>query len=566
MYKNNFLEKTLVCVILLLFIGLGVPSGISRDIGTIRIRSVEEVSTTFPLNNDYVLAYWKFNEGSGNNLGDSSGNNLDGTISGATWTTGYSGYALDFDGVDDYVALDSYSTILGINKTDDLIFSVYFNSTSTEPGMIYCIAGTNHVPEARIELLSNGTLLFKIWTSMCGISVYSDNTFNNGFWHNVSIFFNGITANPNVKMYVDGDLEANVTEWLCEIGSSDFKKAKIGRRAYSEEAYFDGLIDEFKIIKYPGGNEQEPPNISGPTHGDPSVEYDFTFVTDDPENDEIWLHIDWGDGNETGWIGPYDSGEEVVVSYEWAEEGEYDIKAESKDIWDDSTWSQPHKIRIGNQPPTPPNISGPQFGDAGAELTYTFVSEDFEGEDLYYNVSWGDGEFEDWFGPYPSGEEVTANHTWDSEDDYEITAKARDSPHEKESDWSDPYPIRIGDEPPSAPQITGETTGGVGVDYNYTFKSTDPEGDKLYYWIEWFENDSSAKWEGPYTSGKKIIRNHTWYEKGTYTIRAKAKDVFGAESDWGTLKVKIPRTYQINKQSTKPFFFQFLQRLIQNLH
>jgi hypothetical protein len=563
MYKNSFLEKSLVCVILLIIIGLGVPSSTSGYFGIIRTRSVEEVSTTFLLNNDYVLAYWKFDEGSGIVLQDSSGNNLDGTINGAKWTTGYSGYALDFDGVDDYVALDTYSTTLGINKTDDLIFSVYFNSTLNDSGMIYCMAGTNHVPEVRIELLSNGTLLFKAWTTQCGISVYSDNTFNDGSWHNATIFFNGITANPNVKLYVDGNLEGNVTEWLCPILYSDFKKVKIGRRAYSEEAYFNGLIDELKIIKYPEGNQQpNPPDISGPTVGDPHVEYEFTFITNDLEEDNLWLWINWSDGEYEEWIGPYESGKEVIVSHEWDEEGAYPVTAKAKDIWDDSRLSEPHIIRIGNQPPSPPEISGPQFGDAGEELTYTFVAEDFEGEDVYYNVSWGDGTFDDWFGPYASGEEATAAHAWDTEDYYEITAKAMDT-NGSEGDWSDPYPIRIGDEPPSAPQITGETNGGAGVDYNYTFKSIDPEGDKVYYWIEWFEDDPSAKWEGPYASGKEILRNHTWYEMGKYTIRAKAKDVFGAEGPWGTLKVTMPIT--VSQQSTKPLFFQFLQRIIQNL-
>lgn len=53
------------------------------------------------------IAYWKLNEGSGNIAYDSSGNNNDGTIKGATWVTGIngSGYALNFNGVDDSVSI-----------------------------------------------------------------------------------------------------------------------------------------------------------------------------------------------------------------------------------------------------------------------------------------------------------------------------------------------------------------------------------------------------------------------------------------------------------------------------
>ena len=46
-----------------------------------------------------------FDEGSGTIAKDESGHGNDGTIHGATWTTGISGKALNFDGVDDYVRI-----------------------------------------------------------------------------------------------------------------------------------------------------------------------------------------------------------------------------------------------------------------------------------------------------------------------------------------------------------------------------------------------------------------------------------------------------------------------------
>ncbi len=49
------------------------------------------------------LAYWKLDEGSGTVIGDSSGNNFTGTAkNGTAWTTGTSGSALLFDGVNDF--------------------------------------------------------------------------------------------------------------------------------------------------------------------------------------------------------------------------------------------------------------------------------------------------------------------------------------------------------------------------------------------------------------------------------------------------------------------------------
>ncbi len=47
-------------------------------------------------------------------------------------------------------------------------------------------------------------------------------------------------------------------------------------------------------------------------------------------------------------------------------------------------------------------------------------------------------------------------------------------------------------------------------------------------------------WIGPFPSGQQQTVNHTWNKKGTYTIKAKARDSHEQESDWGTLSVTMP--------------------------
>ncbi len=51
-----------------------------------------------------LIGYWKLDENNGANTADSSGYGNDGIINGATWTSGKSGAALSFDGIDDYVS------------------------------------------------------------------------------------------------------------------------------------------------------------------------------------------------------------------------------------------------------------------------------------------------------------------------------------------------------------------------------------------------------------------------------------------------------------------------------
>ena len=50
-----------------------------------------------------LIGYWPLDEGSGTNASDVSGFSQDGVVMGATWTSGWTGSALNFDGIDDRV-------------------------------------------------------------------------------------------------------------------------------------------------------------------------------------------------------------------------------------------------------------------------------------------------------------------------------------------------------------------------------------------------------------------------------------------------------------------------------
>jgi hypothetical protein len=98
--------------------------------------------------------------------------------------------------------------------------------------------------------------------------------------------------------------------------------------------------------------------------------------------------------------------------------------------------------------------------------------------------------------------------------------------------------------PPTQPTITGPAKGKVEVEIEYNFTTIDPEGDEVYYFIDWGDSSNSS-WIGPSPSGDVVIQSHTWSKKGTYLVKAKAKDIYGAESDWGTLSVTMPCSYEI---------------------
>ncbi len=83
------------------------------------------------------------------------------------------------------------------------------------------------------------------------------------------------------------------------------------------------------------------PTIDGPNTVKVGVDYEFTFSAIDPDGDNVSYYIDWGDGEETGWIGYFESGEEITASHMWNEKGDYILRCKAKDIWDyESEWSE----------------------------------------------------------------------------------------------------------------------------------------------------------------------------------------------------------------------------------
>jgi len=106
----------------------------------------------------------------------------------------------------------------------------------------------------------------------------------------------------------------------------------------------------------------------------------------------------------------------------------------------------------------------------------------------------------------------------------------------------------IENEPPNTPQVSGEINGKVGKSYVYTASSVDIDGDQVYYWFEWGDDNSSG-WVGPYDSGASASESHIWNDEGTFIIKIKAKDIYDQESTWASLTVTMPKN--------KVFVFNF---------
>lgn len=211
-----------------------------------------------------------------------------------------------------------------------------------------------------------------------------------------------------------------------------------------------------------------------------------------------------------------------------------------------------------NHPPYPPTI----YESNGLICV---VTTDPDGDDIYYLIDWDDGTSSGWIGPYHSGEEACFVHTY-LPGVYEIKAKAKDI-YGAESDWSIPYIIIIENLPPEPPLVTGPRKVRVGEKYEWTFVSTDPEGDEITYYVDWGDECGGAEWHGPYPSGEEVTLSHIYPFQDTLIINAMARDSYGSESNFTYFEVEIPRNKVIETTLLLRFFarLQNIVKLLINL-
>lgn len=82
------------------------------------------------------------------------------------------------------------------------------------------------------------------------------------------------------------------------------------------------------------------PVVNGPSSGQTCKDYIYVCSSTDSNRDHIYYLFDWGDGTDSGWLGPHRSGEEVTASHRWTSRGSYEIRVKAKDVNDaESDWS-----------------------------------------------------------------------------------------------------------------------------------------------------------------------------------------------------------------------------------
>jgi len=191
-----------------------------------------------PLETDAnTLALWHFEA----DAKDASGNENDGTISGAEFVDGKFSKCLSFDGIDDYVDVGGSDSFKLNTFTIETWIKwkggqgVFFSTGHVHHGSVY-----NYI----FGIDEDGLLLFFSgggYGFMYNPLMYSNRRIDDN-WHHVAF-----TIDEDIQcLYIDGMLDSKVDASTIGYGSG-FYETIVGMRKFNDDYVFNGLIDEMRI-------------------------------------------------------------------------------------------------------------------------------------------------------------------------------------------------------------------------------------------------------------------------------------------------------------------------------
>lgn len=193
---------------------------------------------TYTCNTDLV-AYWKFDEGSGTTVSDSVGTHTGTTVSGPTWVNGHSGKALNFDGSSDYVRIPHQADL---NITGELTITAWIYKKSNNGWDEILSKGETGNNHAYAFHMSDSTPVFTIYTGVFN-DIFATFNINKTTWYFLAVTYNDATN--QVKFYRNAQLLSTVT---CNVSIVSNNEAILLGRCTSPN-YFDGYMDEVRLYK-----------------------------------------------------------------------------------------------------------------------------------------------------------------------------------------------------------------------------------------------------------------------------------------------------------------------------
>jgi parallel beta-helix repeat protein len=189
-----------------------------------------------------LVGLYHFDEGSGTFASDSSGYGNDGTVYGATWTTGISGKALEFDGVDDYI---NHGDVADLN-VETISISIWIKPGAQDADNIFLSKGGYQVDGWYLWHTSDNDIQLRVNSATSHEIESASSFFTFNEWQHVAVVFNKSKVywhKNGIPFTSDPDDDISM-DWALPIG----KNLTIGDYSIYHDTYnFNGSIDEVRI-------------------------------------------------------------------------------------------------------------------------------------------------------------------------------------------------------------------------------------------------------------------------------------------------------------------------------
>jgi rhodanese-related sulfurtransferase len=202
-------------------------------------------------------------------------------------------------------------------------------------------------------------------------------------------------------------------------------------------------------------------------------------------------------------------------------------------------------VKNGNTKPDIPTVpDAPSVCLVDTSIEFSTSATDPDNDPVRYGWDFNDdGTIDQWTDYAPSSTVISIEHSYTITGTYQISVITQDNVGDT-SELSEKFTIQVNENtPPTIPDISGPSQGSAKTSYEYTIVSTDPDDDDISYYIDWGDGTTTG-WTRLRPSDDPLVTSHSWDEKNTFTVKAKARDGHEAESDWATLEVTMPRTYR----------------------
>ncbi len=231
-----------------------------------------------------LAAYWRFDENTGTSTTDGSVNGATGTLTnGPTWTTGQIGYALDFDGTNDYVtAPDADPLELALERSRFTIAGWFNRDTFTTDDTI--VAKRNGITAAEdgyVVYVDDATdlLIFEFSDGVDEYQLASTSTFTATGWNHFVVTMS--PSSGDLTMYINGlpdspTVTGNIND-MEPVGNA--LAQRIGAESDGGNP-FDGKIDEVRYYPtraFTAEQAAELYRLTSPTGVDTSLKGYWSF-------------------------------------------------------------------------------------------------------------------------------------------------------------------------------------------------------------------------------------------------------------------------------------------------